>query len=153
MKPPTESADRVSCAMNLDLSHGQHGASARIEIFERGAPDGGVGSRLALHGWIDRSALQRLEETLGELVTRGVDRVTLDCSRVRHIEFAALPEMQAMLARFWPGPGRVLVGGLSPHLRDLFRAAGWGGEPGFPSLAGLAAAPFALTGLRREWAT
>ena len=153
MKTPTSVPGRVSCAMNLDLSHGLHGASARIEIFEREMLAGTAVARLALHGWIDRMALQRLEETLAELVARGVSRLTLDCSRVRHIEFAALPELQGVLGRFWPAPGTVLLAGLSPHLRDLFRASGWCGEAGFIGLPGLAATPLALGGLRREWAT
>jgi anti-anti-sigma regulatory factor len=153
MKTSADGVDRVSCAMNLDLNNGQHGASARIEIFERDATGAGAASRLALHGWIDRAALRRLEETLGELVARGAVRITLDCSRVRHIEFAALPELRGMLARHWPAPGTVVVAGLSPHLRDLFRAAGWSGEWGPAGAAGFAAARFALTGLQREWAT
>ena len=150
MKTPVERADRVTCAMNLDLSHGQHGASARIELFEREAAGAGAAGRLALHGWIDRVALRRLEDTLAELVARGLGRFTLDCSRVRHIEFAALPDLQGMLARHWPAPGALRVSGLSPHLRDLFRAAGWGGDAGFPALAGPAGVP--LAGLRRECA-
>src|SRR5690242_11917261 len=96
-------APRVSCAVNLDLSRGWHAASARIEWLERAEGASGVDARLALSGWIDRGAVEPLEETLGELSHRGVRRLQLDCSRVRHVELGAVSALTAVLARFSPG--------------------------------------------------
>jgi len=144
-------ADRVAYALTLDLSHGPHGATARIELLERDTEDGGS-ARLALFGWIDRLALVRLETPLAELAERGVRRLRLDCSRVRHIEFAALPALTTLLAHSFREPGALHLIGLSPHLRDLFRNAGCGWEAPLPVPAGTGAM-LALSGLAREWAT
>ena len=117
---------RVSCAVNLDLSQGWHPASARIEWFEPVAGEIGMlaapDARLALFGWIDRPALERLDATLDELSHRGIRRLLLDCARVRHVEFGAVRLLTSMLSRC--APHGLRLRGLSPHLRDLFRLAG-----------------------------
>ncbi len=143
-------APRVSCAVNLDLSRGWHSASARIEWLE-GAKGGRASeARLWLCGWLDRGALERLEATLGELSDRGVRRLELDCSRVRHVEFGAVRTLARALSRF--APSGLSLRGLSPHLRDLFRLAGCGEfvPTGFAS--GLLAS-LPSGGPHREWAT
>jgi ABC-type transporter Mla MlaB component len=143
-------APRVSCAVNLDLSRGCNAASARIEWLESESGERASEARLALSGWLDRGALERFDATLVELSDRGVSRVQLDCSRVRHIEFAAVRTLTSALARF--APGGLRLGGLSPHLRDLFRLAGCGAfvPTGFAS--GLLAT-LPSGGPQREWAT
>jgi len=118
----TQSAPRVSYAVNLDLSRGPHPASARIECYETATGEPTQDARLALRGWIDRGALTGLASTLEELARRGARRLLLDCSRVRHIEFGAVPQLAELLSRF--APAGLHLRGLSPHLRDLFRLAG-----------------------------
>jgi len=143
-------APRVSCAVNLDLSRGWHAASARIEWFEAAAGERGADARLQLNGWIDRGALDRLEPTLDELSRRGVRRLQLDCSRVRHVEFGSVRLLTSMVFRC--APDGLRLRGLSPHLRDLFRLAGC--RELIPS--GFSSGPTSvLPGGRpqREWAT
>jgi len=115
-------AHRVMCAVNLDLSQGWRAASARIEWLETEAGERSSQARIALGGWLDRGALERLKSALEELSDRGVSRLMLDCSRVRHVEFGAVRTLTSALARF--APGGLRLRGLSPHLRDLFRLAG-----------------------------
>ena len=115
-------APRVSCAVNLDLSRGWHAASARIEWYEAAAGERGADARLQLNGWIDRGALDRLEPTLDELSRRGVRRLQLDCSHVRHVEFGSVRLLTSIVFRC--APDGLRLRGLSPHLRDLFRLAG-----------------------------
>lgn len=112
---------KVSCAVNLDLSRGSHSASARIEWVEDGSGRGSD-ARLALGGWLDQAALERLQATLTELSDRGVRHLELDCSRVRHIELGAVRTLTAALSRY--APSGLKLRGMSPHLRDLLRLAG-----------------------------
>jgi ABC-type transporter Mla MlaB component len=143
-------APRVSCAVNLDLSRGWHSASARIEWLEGADGARAVDARLSLNGWLDRGALERLAATLADLSDRGVCRLQLDCSRVRHVEFGAVRTLTGALSQF--APKGLWLRGLSPHLRDLFRLAGCSEfvPTGFAS--GLLA-PLPNGGPQREWAT
>jgi anti-anti-sigma regulatory factor len=136
--------------VNLDLSRGWHAASARIEWLEGGAGERAVDAQLSLSGWLDRGSLDLLEATLEELSDRGVRRLQLDCSRVRHVEFAAVRTLTGVLSRF--APAGLSLRGLSPHLRDLFRLAGCREfvTTGFAS--GLLAT-LPSGGPQREWAT
>ena len=142
------SGPRVSCAMNLALSRGRYPASARMEWYETDSGDGGALARLSLSGWIDRGALAGLEATLEETARRGVRRLLLDCSRVRHVELSAVAPLTRMLSPFIPGG--LHLRGLSPHLRDLFRLAGCQEivPSGFAAV-GLATLPSGGPG--REW--
>ena len=144
------SEPRMSCAVNLDLSHGRHPASARIEWCEPDAETGGIYAVVSLRGWIDRSALRGLEATLGELSRRGVRRLSLDCSGVRHVELGAVSPLTRLLSD--SAPGGLRLSGLSPHLRDLFRLAGCKEivSTGFPAGV-LATLPSVEAG--REWTT
>ena len=112
--------------LQLELSHGRHGASARIDLYDR--PDGRPGARriarLTLRGWIDRTAMMRLARTLDDMATRGVDQLLLDCAELRHIDYRMTAELVACLEGFESHTGGVVVCGLSRHLRDLFRLAG-----------------------------
>lgn len=113
--------DRLALALNLELSGGRHGAAARIELHER------PGCRLALialRGWMDRIAIERLDRTLSDLAARGVDQLLLDCSQLRHIDYRVVPTLVDSLARFELHAGGFVVCGLSHYLRDLFRLAG-----------------------------
>ena len=112
---------RASLAVNLDLSHGAHGASARLEWHER---DGRRIALLQLSGWIDRVALVRLEHTLENLAERGAGDVVLDCSRLRHIDYRLVPALVNALTRYESRAGDLAVCGLSVYLRDLFRLGG-----------------------------
>ena len=112
---------RVPLAVNLELSHGRHGAAARLELYERG------GERLALlklNGWLDGVALRRLDRVLTELTERGASQLLLDCSQLRHIDYRLVPALVDALSRFETHAGGFVVCGLSHYLRDLFRLAG-----------------------------
>jgi anti-anti-sigma factor len=113
-------------AMNLELSHGKHGAWARIELYERSSSTFGP-RRIALvglRGWLDHGAADRLTHTLEDLGARGVDQVLLDCSELSHLDYREAPGLVEALERFEARVGGVVVCGLSRHLRDLFRVAG-----------------------------
>jgi anti-anti-sigma factor len=117
---------RLALAMNLELSHGRHGASARVELHERSAA--GIRPRriavVVLRGWIDVAAELRLERTLEDLAARGAEQVLLDCAQLRHIDYRTAPALVDAVGRFESRAGGVVVCGLSRHLRDLFRLAG-----------------------------
>ena len=108
-------------ALNLELSHGLHGASARLEIRDRGTDRIAV---LQLRGWMDRVATQRLGTALDDLAQRGASQLLLDCSQLRHVDYRVLPELVGALSRFESRAGGFVVCGLSHYLRDLFRLAG-----------------------------
>jgi anti-anti-sigma factor len=118
---PERDEQRIVLALNLQLSAGRHGASARIELRNR--PTGRV-VHFALRGWIDRAAVLRLRRTLEELGERGVEQLLLDCSEVCHIDYRTVPALVEALTRFESRAGGVVVCGLSSYLRDLFRLAG-----------------------------
>ena len=129
---------RPALALNLDLSHGRPGASARVELHDRpGRPPGGppgssevgaVGAsriaRVSLRGSIDAVAAVRLGRALEDLALRDVDRVLLDCAELRHIDFRRVTALVDTLVRLDSRSGGVVVCGLSRYLRDLFRLAG-----------------------------
>lgn len=124
---------RPSMALNLELSHGRPGASARVELHERTAGEGlfSTSSRLArvsLRGCIDEVAAGRLERALEDLALRNLDQVLVDCAELRHIDFRRLPEVVASLSRLDARSGGVVLCGLSRYLRDLFRLAGCDGR-------------------------
>ena len=139
---PAALGDRPTLALNLDLSHGRPGASARVELHDRparppGALDTGAeawlagGSRIArvtLRGDIDAIAAQRLGRVLEDLALRDVDHVLLDCAQVRHIDFRRVTALVETLIRLDARSGGVVVCGLSRYLRDLFRLAGHEGR-------------------------
>lgn len=117
---PTGSA-RAPLAVNVELTHGAHGASARLEWHER---EGLRIALLKLSGWIDRAALLRLERTLESLAERGTGDLVLDCSRLRHIDYRLVPALVNALTRYESRAGGLAVCGLSVYLRDLFRLGG-----------------------------
>ncbi len=112
---------RVPLAVNLELSHGRHGAAARLELYERGGESLAL---LKLNGWLDRVALRRLDQVLTELTERGTSQLLLDCSQLRHIDYRLVPALVKALSRFETHAGGFVVCGLSLYLRDLFRLAG-----------------------------
>jgi len=142
--------NRIAVALNLELSGGRHGASARIELRERAA---GRVVHFALRGWLDRVAVLRLGRTLDDLGERGVEQLLLDCAQVRHIDYRAVPLLVEAVERFENHAGGAVVCGLSAYLRDLFRLAGCEARLRcWPSVADLLAAPVgAVSG--REYAS
>ena len=112
---------RAALAVNVELAHGAHGASARLEWHEREGRRIGL---LKLSGWIDRAALLRLEGTLENLAERGAGDLVLDCSRLRHIDYRLVPALVNALTRYENRAGGLAVCGLSVYLRDLFRLGG-----------------------------
>ena len=114
-------ADRIVMTLDLELSDGRRGASARVELRER---PGGRVVLLALRGSLDRAAVRRLGHTLEDLAERGIEQLLLDCSQVRHIDYRTVPALVAALSSFEARAGGFVVCGLSPYLRDLFRLAG-----------------------------
>lgn len=122
---------RPALALNLELSHGRPGASARVELLDGGTmPGGGPAAparvaRVSLRGWIDGVAAGRLQQALADLALRDVDRLLLDCAQVRHIDFRRVPALVETLVRLDARSGGVVLCGLSRYLRDLFRLAGF----------------------------
>jgi len=121
---------RPALALNLELSHGEPGASARVELHDRLAGDAAAPvaisrlARVTLRGCIDAVAARRLEQALDDLALRGVEQVLVDCGELRHIDFRLVPALVAALDRFEARSGGVMLCGLSRYLRDLFRMAG-----------------------------
>ena len=113
--------ERLAMALNFELSHGRPGASARVEFHDR---PGGRVALLSLRGWIDAVAVGRLTEALAELEKPEISQLLLDCSAVRHIDYRQLPTLVNALSRFESRAAGLVVCGLSPYLRDLFRLAG-----------------------------
>jgi anti-anti-sigma factor len=131
---PLTGGARPALALNLDLSHGRPGATARVELIARGAGplDGAAGgsriARVTLRGCIDGVAAARLRQALDDLALRDVDQVLLDCAQVRHIDFRRLPSLVDALVRVDARSGGVVLCGLSRYLRDVFRLAGCEGR-------------------------
>lgn len=124
---PTAPGVRPALALNLDLSHGRPGASARVELIDRPASALRPSSRIArvtLRGDIDAVAGVRLGRALEDLALRDVDQVLLDCALVRHIDFRCVTALVDALVRLDSRSGGVVLCGLSRYLRDLFRLAG-----------------------------
>jgi len=144
---PQERAAAV--ALNLELSHGRHGASARIEIHEKAS---GRVALLALRGWLDGAAMSHLGRTLDDLALQGVGHLLLDCSQLDHIDYRMVPSLVERLERF-ESRSSLVVCGLSHYLRDLFRLAGCDATLRcWPSASDLLPAPLTLEP-RRECAS
>jgi len=146
----SDGGSRVTLAMNLELRPGRYGASARIELHER---DGCAAALVSVRGWVDRVALDHLDRSLHDLSTRGIPRIVLDCSRLRHIEFRLVSPLVDSLERFESNRGGYAVCGLTPRLRESFRVAGC--EPGlhcWPSASEVLASSFVRES-EREWAS
>ncbi len=108
-------------AVNLQLSYGRPGAHARVELHDR------IGGRVALvqlGGWLDAVAVGRLEQAFEDLALRGVGQLLIDCARLRHIDYRAVPGLARAFSSYECRAGGVVVCGLSHYLRDLFRLAG-----------------------------
>jgi anti-anti-sigma regulatory factor len=141
---------RVTLAINLQLSPGRLGASARVELHVRRE---GTAALVRVRGRLESVALARLGETLEDLAGRGVRDLLLDCSQLRDIRLDLVASLIDSLAHFEARSGRYSVCGLSPQLRDRFRFAGCenGLHPWPPAPASrhpsLAARP------SREWAS
>ncbi len=119
--PKDHGRDRTPLALNVELSHGRHGAAARLELHDRGA------ERIALvrlAGWIDTVAATRLSRALESLEDRGATQLLLDCTHLRHIDYRLVPSLVDSLTHFESHAGGFVVCGLSHYLRDLFRLAG-----------------------------
>jgi anti-anti-sigma factor len=107
--------------MHESLSHGLHGTSARLEVHET-SPD--RTARLALRGWLDAIALSRLGQRFDDLARQGVRRLILDLAELHHVDYRLVPALTEALERFEARSGAVVVCGLSPYLRDIFRLSG-----------------------------
>jgi anti-anti-sigma factor len=114
-------ADRVALALNVELNREHPGASARVEFHQRGR---GRVALATLRGRLDATAVRALTAMLDELAARDVSQLLLDCARVGHIDYRRVPELLEALQRFESRAGNVILCGLSPYLRDLFRLAG-----------------------------
>lgn len=122
--PEAARESRRAMALNLELAHGRHGATARLELLERGS---GRVALLALRGWLDQVATKRLETALEDLAAHGASQLVIDCSQLRHVDYRLLPALVASLERFESHAGSFVICGLSHYLRDLFRLAGCDG--------------------------
>lgn len=121
MSIPQAVHGRAVLVMHEALSHGLHGTAARLELHD-GDPD--RLARVALRGWLDAIALDRLERRFEDLARRGVTCLLLDLSGVQHVDYRLVPTLAAALARFEAHAGVAIVCGLSSYLRDIFRLAG-----------------------------
>jgi anti-anti-sigma factor len=136
--PNAQPVAAAPLALNLELSHGRHGATARVEWHPRGGENVAV---LRLTGWIDRVAAQRLARALDDIADHGASQLILDCAALRHVDYRLVPALVDALARFESHAGGFVVCGLSRYLRDVIRLAGC--EPRlrcWPSAAELLAA-------------
>jgi len=120
---PFEDVTPAIWAIHLHLSHGRHGATARVEWRTEGT---GTWAVLALDGWVEKVALKRLTGLLEQLADLGARRVLLDGTRLRYIDYALIPSLLRALSPFDAPHGNWMVYGLSPHMDDLFRLAGLG---------------------------
>jgi len=104
-----------------DVERNEHPvASARVELRE----DADGAACMTLVGWLDRPALRRFERAVDSLSAAGVRRLTVECDRLRHVDYVLIPKLADRLARFETQAGVFALVGLSAHLRDLFRLAG-----------------------------
>jgi hypothetical protein len=137
---------RLALAINLELSHGRHGAAARVEVLDRG---GRRVARLGLSGWVEGVAMSRLERTVSELSERAPDGLILDCSRVRDVDHHSLPRLVRALAPFAERRDGLEVLGLTQRLRERFL---WTQDAARAARA--ASSPVAVPAAgNREWTT
>jgi anti-anti-sigma regulatory factor len=112
---------RATIVMHEHLSHGRHGVTAQLEVHEH-APE--RSARLALRGWLDPIAFARLARRFDDLAAQGVRRLILDLEALQHVDYRLVAAFTETLERFEARSGAVMVCGLSPYLRDIFRLAG-----------------------------
>lgn len=79
------SGPRTAMSLELELGHGRHGASARLELLDWMETPAHRVARVTLRGWIGGAARRRLERAFVNLAARDVDHVVLDCCAVRHL--------------------------------------------------------------------
>lgn len=108
---------RLALAINLELSHGRHGAAARVELLERA---GRRVARVDLSGWVEEVAMGRFERAVQDLAGRGVEGLILDCSRLRHVDHRCMPRLTFAMAPFALRREGLAVLGLSPGLRERY---------------------------------
>ena len=108
---------RLALAINLELSHGRHGAAARVELLERA---GRRVARVDLSGWVEDVAMGRFERTVQDLAGRGVEGLILNCSRLRHVDHRCMRRLTAAMAPFALREEGLAVLGLSPGLRERY---------------------------------
>ena len=121
-------APRSALAIHLELSHGPHGAGCRVEFHD--AAEGTL-ALVAVRGWIESVAFARLVSVLEDLAQRGVARLVLEGSCIRHVDYGRVRRLVGVLAGLEARGVRCAVCGLSRHVRDLFELAGAGGHDGF----------------------
>jgi hypothetical protein len=131
---------RLALAINLELSHGRHGASARVELLERA---GRHVARIGLSGWVEEVAIGRFETAVSDLAARDVDGLILDCSRLRHVNAGSASRLTRAVAPFAARREGLVLQGLSKRLRERLEKS-----HAAPALESAALAP-AVVG--REW--
>ncbi len=88
-------------------------------------PRGGALS-LRLFGRLGRDELRRVIDAMMDRVRSPRDLVCIDFEEVEHMDYRALPEFAAALARQRNRGASIWFVGLSPYLRCLFQVAGEG---------------------------
>ena len=95
--------------------------SAWLDVYDG---PGGRSAVFALAGALGRSALQRFEEALSQVLGWGLASMVLDFSRETHLDYRRLPRLVALLReRAQEGFAFGFVG-LNRYVADLFRVAG-----------------------------
>ena len=101
---------RPALTLELDLGGGPRGASARLELAVDASHPRGV-ARVAVRGWIGSVAGRRLARALGEWMTRGTERIILDCRDARYLDPRTVDRL-ARAAACPEGAGAVEIWGL-----------------------------------------
>ncbi len=115
-----------------------------LDLYE--ASDGRCGV-LSPIGRLDREGLSRLERGFEQARGYGARRVTVDLSRVHHLDYRGVECFRAQLERSLAEGCEVRLDGVTRYLREIFRAAGveWPfvSESGVGAACGTAPAPAA----------
>jgi anti-anti-sigma regulatory factor len=126
------------------------GIAAR-PTYQWEAPRSGV-QTLRLFGRLGRGELRRVVDAVTERGRSPREHVCIDFEEVEHLDYRALPEFSAALARQRDRGASIWFVGLNPYLRCLFQVAGEGplsrqlewrsaAEPDAPSYSGHGPSP------------
>ena len=103
---------------------GRSGAADR-PTYQWESPRGGA-LALRLFGRLGRGELRRVVDALADRVRSPRDLVCIDFEEVQHLDYRALSEFAAALARQRDRGASIWFVGLNPYLRCLFQVAGQG---------------------------
>lgn len=97
-----------ACALWLDLYEGRDGRQGVVAPIGR----------------LDRGGLERLESALEQARGYRARRVTVDLSRVHHVDYRGAAQLMASFEKCVAEGCEVRLDGVTRYLREIFRAAG-----------------------------